>query len=434
MRFAAVLFGVLLAGFAGAAADVVVQPRVGADFEHFGDTYQVTDDHDTVSVINDYGTLVGVTVRSPYRLPSRFRLDADVHLGKETQRFRTDFEGRLARGANVFELEQETTWRMFRDGGDYSISSDHLWGRTHLAWERELSESFRLRLQDRFDGTWYASPDSLNLNQWTNEPRVEGRFRFHGFDEATLGARFARRSVPDSSSLGYRRYGIDSGLSLLFGWTGALDLGHQLERRRYDAGSVRESSWESRFDARFEFAVGDRATMRLIHENEIVRFDDPGDLDFDSEWARTGFEFEVHRTESLDLSVMPVYAFLQSPTSAEEEYTEAGLEMGVDFRLGNGTFISITDEVGRRDYEISAEPTVIDTTAAGDLESLLADLATLPTAYSDYLYNRLTVLVTAELFQRVSANFFLNWQPEDHHLNRHDRNTRIVSGGIEYAF
>ena len=47
------VLGVLLAPVV-VTADIVVQPRVGADFEHFGESYWITDDQDTVTVINDY--------------------------------------------------------------------------------------------------------------------------------------------------------------------------------------------------------------------------------------------------------------------------------------------------------------------------------------------------------------------------------------------
>lgn len=431
MRYAAILGGVLLP--LTAAAEIVVQPMVGADFEHFGETYHLTDDRDTVTVINDYGTLAGLTVRSPIRSASRFRLDTDVHIGKETRRLRLDFEGRLERDVGILELEQDATWRAFQDGGDYAISSDHLATHTRLSWERSLTERVTMRLQNRVDGTWYEAQDRYNLNQWTIEPRAEARLRFHDFDEAYVRGRFARKSVPDSSSLGYRRFGLDTGASLLFGWTSALDVSNQLERRVYDTSSVRESSWDNRFDGRFEFEVGERATLRLVHENEIIRYDRPDELDFDSEWARTGFEVEIHRTESLDLSIMPVYAFLQSATSPVEEYTETGLEVGLDLRIGTHTWISVTDEVGRRDYEISAEPQELPLDDS-DPDAVLAGLVGLDTTFSDYLYNRLTILVSAELLHRVSANLFVNWQPEDHHLNRHDTDTRIVSGGFEYTF
>jgi len=430
MRCAVVLGVALLPAIA--FAEVTVQPRVGADFEHFGESYRVTDDQDTVTVTNDYGTLLGVVLRTAGRSPSRFSVDADVHLGKETRRFRLDFDGRLERGANTFELSHDTSYRTFRDDGEYSISSDHLLETARFVWEHELSERFTLRLQDRFDGTWYADQDEYNLNQWTHEPKVETRLRFHGFDELSVAGRYARRSVPDSLSLGYDRYTFESGLSLLFGWTSAIDVSEQLERRTYDLDSVRESSWMNRIDARLEFGVGDRTTLRLVHENEVVRYDEPDELDFDSNWARTGFQVEVHRSDAVDLSIMPVYAFLQSATLPEEEYTETGVEAGVEFRIGGRTWISLSDEVGRRDYEMS-DPTTVSVGVA-DTNTLLEELENLDTSFSDYLYNRLTLIVTSDVTAGVNVNLFVNWQPEDHHVNRHDTDTRIITGGIEYAF
>ena len=65
----------------------------------------------------------------------------------------------------------------------------------------------------------------------------------------------------------------------------------------------------------FEFGAGERATIRLVHENEIVRYDEPDELDFDSGWARTGFQVEIHRSLNVDFSIMPQYAFLTSSTA-----------------------------------------------------------------------------------------------------------------------
>lgn len=429
MKIRAAILGVaLLAGPASARIEVV--PRVGVDFEHFGERYRITADQDTVATINDYGTLVGLTLRTPWASTDRFRLDTDVHLGRETRRFRLDVDGRIERGANAFELEQEGAVRVFVEGGAYSISSNYLQEYVRLGWERRISESVRLRFRETVDLTRYENPDEYNLNMLLHRPGADLRLSFGDLSEARLGYRFGRRSVPDSTSLDYRRHTIDADLSLLLGWTTALDVATQLDRRAFDPVSVRESSWEFRGDVNFEFGSGDRITYRLIHENEFLRFDDPDELDFDSNRLRTGFQLEVHRTLSLDLSVMPLYAFLSSATAPEEEYSEVGLEFGVDWRVGMGTWISVTDEVGRRDYEIdaTAETAVSDVAALDSLDDLV------DTAFSDYLYNRLTVLVTADIAPGASVNVFANWQPEDHAIKRHDTDTRIVSGGVEYRF
>jgi hypothetical protein len=125
---------------------------------------------------------------------------------------------------------------------------------------------------------------------------------------------------------------------------------------------------------------------------------------------------------------MPVYSFLTSGSAPQEEYTEVAVELGIDWRLGRGTWISVTDEVGHRDYEIDADP--IDPAAT----DVTVDQVLAGAAYSDFVLNRLTVLVTSDVARGISVNLFAHWQPEDHRVNLHDTDTRIVSGGVEYRF
>jgi hypothetical protein len=421
----------LLALAGRAAAEVEIVPKVGADFEHFGETYRITADRDTVNVIDDYGTRAGLLVRTPGRPATRFALDVEGYAGRSTRRARATFDGALRRAADSFQLRAETAYRAFTDGGDYTVSGDHLEQDVRAAWEHRLSSAWSLRFRDAFDGTWYEEPDEYNLTSWTHEPRVElGLDLGESGSRARAGYRYAVRDVPDSATLGYRRHGADAELTWYLGDTTSLDVAETAERRQYDAASVRESSWENRVDARFEFGLGDRATCRILHENEIVRFDDPDELDFDSAWARSGVQLEVHRTDDLDLSVMPIYAFLTSAMSPVEEYAEAGVELGVDWRMGRRAWLSLTNEVGRRDYEVDAVEATTDVALGLDAAAPPA----FDTAYSDYLYDRLTLVFGAEPHPGVSANLFLHWQPESHDLSRDDTATQIVSGGVTYAF
>lgn len=417
---------------ARAGAEIEVVPKIGADFEHFGETYRITSDRDTVTTINDYGTLAGLLVRTRGYRPSRFAFDVEGYTGRSTRRARATFDGSLQRGSNLFQLRQQTAYRIFTDDGDYTVTGDHLQEELRATWQHRFSPSWSLRLRDAFDGTWYQDPDEYNLTSWTHEPRAEVALDFgESGSRARAGYRFAKRDVPDSTSLGYRRHGADAELTCQWGETTSLDVAETVERREYDAVSVRESSWENRVDARFEFALADRATCRVLHENEIVRFDDPDDLDFDSVWARSGVQFELHRTDDLDLSLMPVYAFLTSATSAVEEYTEAGVEVGIDWRMGRRAWVSVTDEVGRRDYERNAVAV-----APTDLGSALdpGSASELDSAFSNYLYNRLTLVLGADPLPGVSANLFVHWQPESHDVRRDDTDTKLISGGVTYAF
>ena len=425
------LLGALIPAGPPRAAEIEIVPKVGFAFEHFGESYRITAERDTVTAINDYGTIGGITVRTVGRPASRFNLDGTIQWGNQTGRVGVEFDGRLVSGRNEFELVSEGTWRKFHESGDYSISSDYAREFLRVGWTRRLDNHFSLRLRHAYDGTWYTEPDQYNLSGWYHQPRVDLSYRTEDYSEARVGYRFTKRSVPDSTSLGYDRHSAEGEVNWLFGWSTSIDVSDRLERRIYDPLSVRESSWENRLDLRFEFGSGQYASFRILHANEIARYDEPDELDFDFDWARTGFQVEIHPTESLDFSLTPLYAFLASSSAPQEEYTETGLEFGIDWRLGRRVWVNLANEVGRRDYEVSA----VDFDTVASLDDVLANLdSEFDTAFSDYLYYRLTLLFTADLTTGLSANLFVNWQPEDHHVNRHDTNTRIVSGGVDYRF
>ena len=434
----AVALAVAIAAGLVPADAIEVVPHVGVDFDHFGEKYRLTEDDEVETTINDFGTYAGITLSTPYDPDLSFRLEGNGHLGQQSRRLELDLESRWQRGAHRFELESAGSWRQFTEDGDYAISGDYLQESARVSWERRLGEGVRVRLREYFDLVWYAEEDTLgyNLTSIRNRPAVDVRFSLGELSELRLGGQVGRRDVPDSTSLGYRQGIAEADLSLLFGWTSALDLSERIERRVYPDDSVRESTWEHRADIAFEFAAGSHATFRLRNENEIVRHDDPDDLDYDFGWARTGFQTEIHRTEEVDLSIMPVYAFLTSGTAPEEEYGEVGLEFGIDWRIGDHTWINLTDEIGRRDYEIDAVETSLDDLTLDDLASgdLLAGDDLLGATRSDYLYNRLTLLLTSELTPGILVNLFVNWQPENHRVSSHDLETRLVSGGVEYRF
>jgi hypothetical protein len=403
----------LLAASGTVSEGVELQPKVGFAFEHFGETYRLTADRDTVSTISDFGPLVGLSLRTPYDPARRFQLDADFHLGRETRRLRFDFSGRLRRAAHAFEVDHQSSYRVFRESGDYTVSSDTFEDYARLTYELRLDEAVRLRLHETLDVVWYREPSEYNLNTLLHRPGGDARLTFGEFNEARIGYRFGRRTVPDSTSLEYRRHTGEFDLNLLHGWSSSLDVSYRLDRRVYPPASVRESSWENRVDVAAALSPGERSTLRLVHENELMRYEEPDELDFDYHWVRTGLGLEIHQTEALDISVMPLYTFLTSGTAPEEEYAEIAIEFGTHWRLGCGTWITVSDEVGRRNYE---SPVVASEDAL----------------YSDYVYNRVTLLVAAELAGSILVDIFANWEPENHSLDEHDSDSRLLSVEIEY--
>ncbi|MGH2570227.1 MAG: hypothetical protein ACRDGR_03310 [bacterium] len=411
-----------------AGAGTEVRPWVGFDFEHFGEQYAITADRDTVTTINDYGPAVGLAVFDEANPERRYRLTTDVRLGQETQRYRLDFDGRLHGREHGVELESLGMVRVFRENGAYTLSSDYVQESARATYVRRFGNA-RFRARDMFDVTWYQEPNEYNLTSWTHTPAVDLQWRFRELNSIRAGYRFGLHEVPDSTSLDYTRHTGELDLGLLLGWTASLDLSDQVDRRIYAPGSVRKSSWENRVDGALAFDAGDRTTLRLVHENELVRYDVPDDVYYDFDRFRTGFQAEVHQSPSLDLSIMPLYSFLRSATAPVESYTETGIEFGINWRLGNRVWFDLSDEIGRRQFDSAQDEEIPMDGTGSQLDESFLDVL-----YSDYIYNRLTLLVSSEVRKGIAANLFVNWQPEDHRVSSHDTNTRIVSGGIEYRF
>ena len=118
---------------------------------------------------------------------------------------------------------------------------------------------------------------------------------------------------------------------------------------------------------------------------------------------------------------------LYSKTAPDENYNDLALEVGVEFRFAR-TWISLTDEFGRRDYELEASGTIVDF-----VNTQVSPVDDEP-LYSDSTYNRLTALISADVGRSVTFHLFANWEPENHRLDRYDAESRIVSGGMEYRF
>ena len=54
--------------------------------------------------------------------------------------------------------------------------------------------------------------------------------------------------------------------------------------------------------------------------------------------------------------------------------------------------------------------------------------------FSDYSYNRVSLIGHVEIWKEVSANIFLDYQPEDHKREGDDATATLFSGSLSYRF
>ncbi|MAF27282.1 MAG: hypothetical protein QF819_02270 [Gemmatimonadota bacterium] len=410
----------LLAVAPGAAHSMEVAPYAGVGLEYFGETYQTTEDSDTVLTVSDRGAFLGVRLRTPSSGRDRFQLDAEARFGRSTNRFAMDFDGQIRRGRHRLRVNHRGTVRVFREGGDYEISSDSVQDDLSLSWRCDLGGGLEARVKESVDVTWYEDPDEYNLNSSRLRTGAELRWDFGDLNTAGVGYRYGRRSVPDSTSLGYGRSTFDTDLSLLFGASSSADIANRLERRIYNANSVRGDSWENRLDGEVIVGLPAGYEVGVVHESEVVRFDVPDDLDFDHEFFRHGLRLGVPLDKGLDLSFMPVLSTLRSDTASGEEYTEVSAEIGATWWIGDQAWITVTDEVGLRNYTV--EGSGVETDYSTEV------------FYTDYTFNRATILLSWDPHPGISVHVFGHWFPEDHKDPLDNSETTLLSGEVEYAF
>jgi hypothetical protein len=422
-RVCAWLLILILPGF---ASGIEVRPKAGFSFDYFGEKYQLTDDRDTVTTISDYGGTVGLFVSNAVSSASRLRADGDVYYGRETARARLLVRGELRQGASSFLLDQDAVARIFHEGGDYSLSSDSFQNSSRLSWERRFDESTTLRVHHLFEAVVYSDPDQYNLDSFLHRPGVSVRRKLGFASEVRAGYQLGWRDVPDSSQLDSMRHTGELDFGMFFG-SFSVDFSERLERRDYDEPTPRESSWESRSDGSVEWLRPGRITGRLRHDLEIVRYDSPDDLDFDFTRFRVSAGPSARVVSGVEVSVEPLFGMLTSRTAPDEDYLDLAIEVGVEVHFA-GTWINLSDEVGRRDYEREASGETID------LVNPQAAPSNHDPLYSDSTYNRLTALVSADVGRSITIHLFANWEPENHRLDRYDSDSRMVSGGVEYRF
>jgi hypothetical protein len=125
---------------------------------------------------------------------------------------------------------------------------------------------------------------------------------------------------------------------------------------------------------------------------------------------------KYNRSWKVRVGAGPAFSFFVSGASPDDEYHELGAMFTLDYGLGTAVWLSASYEPGKRSYR------TFD--AARDE----------PTVYSDYTYQRVSLLANIRLLDGVSLNAFADVQPEDHEREGDDATATLVSVSLTYSF
>lgn len=419
--------GLLFALAASAAASqVTIQPRLGVEFESFGQTYRVTDEEDTVSTVDDWGTVLGVLLATPKAASFRAESDASYYYGASTERGRLRLRGEFRGKKDLFVVEDDATMRRFRDEGDYALSSDSAQQNIRGFWERRFTDQFAMRIQDEFELVRYDETDIYNLDSNLHRPGISFRRRFADAGEGRVAYRIGWRDLPDSAEINSTRHTVEFDGGTFWAENWSMDVALRSDRRRYADESPRRSSLEFSGEVDLDWMRPGLVSWKARPEFERIRYDEPSDVDVDSDrWGIVAGPV-IRPAEAVEFHFGPLLEILSSPSTPAEEYREWGVRLALEWTRGNW-LLSATDDVVRRDYATEAESTSIDLATldvTGESDGI----------YSDSTIHRLALVGSFEFAPRTTLRLFVHWEPEEHDLARDNAETRLVAGGIEHRF
>ena len=186
-----------------------------------------------------------------------------------------------------------------------------------------------------------------------------------------------------------------------------------IERRDYDDEDQRSSLWDVVLEPEVRFRLDDDWELRWRSGIEWLDYDASSETYYDLALGRTGVGL-ARRWRTFEWSVEPRLAWLSTPVPNEDEYLQPSLAVTFDGFGGDRFFVSITEEIGHRDYR---EPT--------------ADALDL---YSDYWFLRSTILASVKIVEGTSLEFFLSDEPESHRDEEDDARLTLVTATLRVRF
>lgn len=322
------------------------------------------------------------------------------------------FDGDLSLrpGENTrIELRGTLHLKSFREGSDYSFGNDYLQSNARLRIRRRLAGDLWIGWRSRGEIVDYEERTDFDYDYRYADTglEIEGGSFFDRFLRvvATVG----RREAPDTTELSYRRY-IGEVEGRVAAGRGLIHLFARGDRREYD-GSSRSDYWILDCSAGMRIHR-DPVSWNLKLETEVLLYDRPDPTFFDTRFLRGGVRLRSPVAGgAAALFAEPRYAVMGCPDYAEERYGEGSVILGLDFSRGTALWLSASWEPGYRSYE----------TEDNEL-------------YSDFSFNRLSLMGSAELGGGMTLSLFLSHDPEKHTRRQDDFSITLVSVELSRAF
>ncbi len=381
------------------AADMNHSIHLG--YDSFIDRFTILEG-DTVEVIDEF--YAGMLNRFSFNSDgTKVALRNNFKFG--TQTVDEILDGEIALGLKNktrFELRSSLRLKFFREGSNYSFGNDYIQSNTFFKLRRSFSNKHRLNLRSRFEILEYEERTEFDYDYRYIDAGLEYEVGSVLGSAVRIGGFIGYRETPDTL-LSYQRTLADLDVRISSGYGTYFQMNVTGDRRDYRE-NVRSSYWSVLSYASLMAARLSGRTYYFNVESELTVYDKPTDIFFDTHFIRGSVRGSFPVGETVSLYLEPRYARMLCRHLKEEQYWETSAILGMDIMRSGNLWISAAYEPGYRGYVLEENE-----------------------LYSDFYFNRITLMGNVGLAGGFSFNLLFSHDPERHSRRDDDFSLTLIS-------
>ena len=410
---------VLCSASASGQNEVRLVGSVSAGFDSFQEKYTIVD-RDTLDSVNEFRTRASLGLLAGTFLRDFLLIEGLAQYGRDSHEVggRLKFDKLYSSGNTRLGFEGRFTRRQFGQNSAYSFPNDYDRLFLRAYFKQAIGPAFAVRITNRVEIQDFERRTEFDYDYRRNRLSVGGEFNWNLTTFLDMRVTHVAIVIPDSTEIEYQAVVPSVEFRHFSGIYDRVLLTAAVERRDYVRGSPRSHFWAVLGSVAGERPVSRQLSLLLESDGEWYHYDRKDAVYFDYIENRTALLFKFNRSYNLSLGAGPMVGFLKSDISAQDEYTEIGARVRLEYNRGARAWVSLTYEPGKRSY------TVFDPAAGPDDFSL----------FSDYSYQRLSAFANVRIFGPLSLTGLVDFSPEDHKREGDDATATLLSISLTYLF
>lgn len=382
-------------------------------FDSYSENYSVLQTT-TVDRLAEFRTRLQLGYMQGSPIHDYWQIEAQSYIGEQS----LEHAGRinLARrfGRSRLALENTLTSRSYHSGTTYSFANNFLRYDLRGIFQHTVSPGFTIGLTDRLEILDYDRRTEFDYDYIRNGLELSASVDRDFTKGYALSVNYVTKSIPDSSAISYAAVGAGLEYRHTLGVHRQIFIAIDGERRDYQDELVRSPFWTVYSNATLQPITYRRFGVSVDNVFETYQYDNSTQVFFSYIENRTALQIACFYATLGSIAVGPTYGLLRSGGSLEDEFTEVGGKLTVDYNSGRSLWLEASYEPGIRNYNDPA---------------MIAD-----PIYSDFVYHRLLLFGTFRVRDNTSLSVFANLEPEDHKVPDDDTTTTLFSADVTYSF